>query len=208
MNLDRKLIAYAAATAAGMTAAAQTAEADIVVTQPTPVPFGSGATININFDEQGAEEYKLGHVTGPNRVSLLKDTNALSTNAYVVTPANIQPAALPAGFIIGPAATYSTTYDADLANQGTGAGNFTIDNVTGNPQYVGVKFQTTTGGPTYFGWIGVDITNATDLTGQITSYAYENTPDTAIAAGAVPEPAGLALLALGAPFLLRRRTPA
>jgi len=206
MNLDRKLMAYAAAAAAGMTAA-ESANANIV-SQPAVLNLGSGGTININFDNSGAEEYQVGHRTGPNRVSLLKDSNALSTNGYVVTPANAQPAALLGGTLIGPSSTFSTTYDADLANQGTGAGNFTVDNVTGNPQYVGVQFQTTSGGPTYYGWIGVDITNATDLTGRIAGFAYDNTPGTPIAAGAVPEPVGLALLAMGAPFLLRRRTRA
>jgi hypothetical protein len=38
----------------------------------------------------------------------------------------------------------------------------------------------------------------------VTGYAYENNGEP-ITAGAVPEPAGLALLALGAPALLRRR---
>src|SRR3954469_1086562 len=118
MNLDRKLMAYAAAAAAGMTAA-ESANANIV-SQPAVLNLGSGGTININFDNAGAEEYQIGHRTGPNRVSLLKDTNALSTNAYAVKPANAQPAALPAFTVIGPASTYSTTYDADLANQGTG----------------------------------------------------------------------------------------
>jgi len=206
MNLDRKLVAYAAATAAGLTAASQSAEADIVASPG--FTFGSGSTNNINFDNAGAEEYQLGHRTGPNRVTLLKDSNALSTNAYAVLPGNTNPAALAANTPIGPASTFSTTYDADLANQGTGTGNFTIDNVTGNPQYVGVQFQLASGGPTYYGWIGVDITNATDLTGRVTGFAYENTAGAPILAGAVPEPAGLALLALGAPFLMRRKTRA
>src|SRR5580765_4175791 len=159
MNLNRKLAAYAAAVAAAGLVTAESAEA-AVITSPG-FSFGSGSTNNINFDHSGAEEYQLGHRTGPNRVSLLKDNNALSTNAYAVTAANTQPAALTAGSTIGPSSTFSTTYDADLANQGTGAGNFTVDNVTGNPQYVGVQFQLASGGPTnYYGWIGVDITNA------------------------------------------------
>jgi hypothetical protein len=203
MQLDRKLMAYTAAAGAAI-AAAGAESADAAIISSPGFTYASGSTNNINFDHSGAEEYQLGHRTGPFRVSLLKDSNALSTNAYAVTPANAQPAALTLGTIIGPSSTYSTTYDADLANQGTGAGNFTVDNVTGNPQYVGVKFQLANGGPTYYGWIGVDITNATDLTGQVTGYAYEDSGGP-IAAGAVPEPSSLALLALGAPFLLRRR---
>lgn len=203
MNLDRKLTTYTAAAGAAIAAAAAESAGAAIISSPG-FTVGSGSTNNINFDHLGAEEYQIGHRTGPNRLTLLKDSNALSTNAYAVTPANSTPAALAAGTIIGPASTYSTTYDADLSNQGTGAGNFTADNVTGNPQYVGVKFQLASAGPTYYGWIGVDITNSTDRTGLVTGYAYENTGGP-IAAGAVPEPAGLALLALGAPFLLRRR---
>ena len=107
MNLDRKLVAYAAAAAAAGLAAAESADGAIV-SRPG-FTFGSGTTNNINFDNAGAEEYQVGHRTGPNRVTLLKDTNALNTNAYAVTAANVQPAALPAGTIIGPSSTYSTT---------------------------------------------------------------------------------------------------
>src|SRR4051794_31876833 len=202
MNLNRKLAAYAAAVAAAGLATVESADGAIIASPG--FTFGSSSTNNINFDNSGAEEYQLGHRTGPNRVSLLKDSNALSTNAYAVTAANAQPAALSLGAPIGPASTFSTTYDADLANQGTGAGNFLVDNITGNAQYLGLKFQLTSGGPTYFGWIGVDITNATALTGQVTGFAYDNT-GAPIPAGAIPEPSGLALLALGAPFLLMRR---
>lgn len=197
-------MSYTAAAGAVVAATgAKSAEATIIASPG--FSFGSGSTNNIDFDHNGTEEYQLGNRTGPNRVSLLKDSNALSSNAYAITTANAQPAALTAGTLIGPALTYGTTYDADLANQGTGAGNFTVDNVTGNPQYLGLKFQLASGGPTYYGWAGVDITNATDLSGVVTGYAYDDSGN-AIAAGAVPEPTGLALLALGAPFLLRRRS--
>jgi len=205
MSLDRKLLTYAATAAAAALASAESAEGTII--SHPGFAIGSGSTNNVNFDSSGNEEYQVGHRTGPNRVTLLKDSNALSTNAYVVTPANTQPASLVLGTIIGPASTYSTTYDGDLANQGTGTGNFTVDNVTGNPTYVGAKFQLGSGGPIFYGWIGVDINNATSLTGNVTGYAYENSGGS-IAAGAVPEPSGLALLAMGAPFLLRRRRKA
>src|SRR3954447_27070494 len=102
MDLDRKLVVYGAASVAAM-AAAGSAQADIVFTPG--FTFGSGSTNNINFDHAGAEEYQLGHRTGPNRVSLLKDVNALSTNAYEVLAGSGNPAALAFGAMIGPAAT-------------------------------------------------------------------------------------------------------
>jgi len=201
MNLDRKLMAYAAATAAGVTVAAESAEAEIIF-RPS-FSYGSESTTNINFDNAGDEEYVLGHRTGPNRVMLLKDDQTLDSNAYV-TGLGGSPDALPAGALIGPGSTFGNGYDATLKNGGDASGNFTADNTVGNPQYVGVRFQLANGGPQYYGWIGVDITNSFDLTGQVTGYAYENNGEP-ITAGAVPEPAGLALLALGAPALLRRR---
>jgi hypothetical protein len=201
MSFDRKLIAYAAAAAAAELVAAESAEAAIVA-RPG-FNFGSDSTTNIDFNAAGNEEYVIGHRAGPARVQLLKDDQTLDVNAYRTTAANTNPAALSAGTIIDSGSTYGNGYDATLANQGDGTGNFTIDNVDGNPEYVGVRFKLVDGGPDYFGWIGVDITNAADLTGRVTGFAYEDTGGP-IAAGAVPEPVGLALLALGAPFLLRR----
>jgi MYXO-CTERM domain-containing protein len=136
-------------------------------------------------------------------MSMLKDSNALSTNAYVVAT-NAFPAALTAGEVIGdPGSTFASTYDAVLGTAGGGDGNFSVDDII-NPQYLGVRFQLTSGGPTYYAWIGIDITDSSNATGVITQYAYEDSGGSIIA-GQIPEPAGLALLALGAPFLLRRK---
>ena len=202
MHLDRKLMAYAAGAAAAGFAGAQSADAAIV-TRPG-FNFGSGSTTNINFDNSGNEEYVLGHRADPNRVALLKDDQTLDSNAYVADGG--VPAALQAGDIISADSLFANSYDAELANVG-GTGNFNVDNITGNPDYLGVKFQLTDGGPTYFGWVGVDITNENTLAGRVTGFAYETSGES-IAAGAVPEPVGLALLALGAPFLLMRRRTA
>ena len=203
MNLDRKLMMYAAATAAGVTAATDSAQAEIVFT--SGFTFGSGSTNNINFDNAGNEEYVLGHRTGPNRVQLLKDDQTIDANAYAISIGDPNPAALSLGTTIGPGTTFSSAYDATIKNQGDGSGNFTVDNITGNPQYVGVRFQLVDAGPLYYGWIGIDITDSTNLTGQVTGFAYNNVAGNPIAAGAIPEPSGLALLALGAPLLLLRR---
>lgn len=200
MSLDRKLLAYAAGAAAASLAGAEAADAEIV--RHDGFTFGPGSTTNINFDSAGAEEYQLGQRGSPNRVSLLKDSNALSTNAYA-TGSSGRVGALAAGTLINDTLNYATTYDADLANASSG-GNFSVDNIAGNPEYLGLRFQTVNGGPTYYGWVGVDITDPTNLTGVVTGYAYE-TSGAGIEAGALPEPAGLALLALGAPFLMRRR---
>ena len=201
MNLSKKLAAYTAGAAAASLAAAESADAAIITRQGAPLT--SGSTINLDFGGTPDDEYRINHATGPNRVVLKDSTVATTTNAYV-TALNNAPAALTAGTIIGPASDFSTTYDGVLRNQGTGEGNFTADSVAGNPQYIGVRFQLEPAGTPYYGWIGFDITDANNLAGVVTGYAYENSGGP-IAAGAVPEPAGLSLLALGAPFLMRRR---
>jgi hypothetical protein len=202
VNLSRKLAAYTAGAAAAGLAGAEAADGAIITRQGAPLT--SGSTIDLDFTGSPEDEFRINHATGPNRVVLKDSEQAGTTNAYV-RALNGAPAALPVGTIIGPDSDFSSTFDGTLRNQGTGEGNFTADNTDGNPQYIGVRFQPDVGSPTYYGWIGFDITNATDLTGRVTAYAYEDNAGVPIAAGAVPEPSGLALLALGAPYLMRRR---
>ena len=174
----------------------------------------------------GAERIRLSQLWRRTRLSrqrvrvLVKEleTNGATGAGYVTGP-GVFPSALAAGATIGPAQTYGSAFsdnvsnqliDEDYDNNGTFesyTGNFTPDNVVGNIEYIGVKFRFNDDafGPLHYGWIGVDFTNQADLTGVVTGYAYESVPDTAIVAGAVPEPSGLALLALGAAGLLVRR---
>jgi hypothetical protein len=152
------------------------------------------------------DEYRIAHRTAsgadPTRVLLKDSTPAQTTNFYVRTTPN-RPSALTSGTLIGPTSPIGSEYDGTLINT-AGAGEWAVDSIVGNTQYVGVKFKLAEAGQDYFGWVGVDITNPNDLTGVVTGYAYEDSGGP-IAAGAVPEPSGLALLALGAPFLMRRR---
>ena len=72
--------------------------------------------------------------------------------------------------------------------------------------FIGVEFNI--GADTHYGWVRVE--NRVGAPGQmytLVDYAYEDTPNTPIDAGAIPEPGSLGLLALGAVGLLgwRRR---
>src|SRR5688572_11926556 len=98
MSFDRKLAGYAAAAAAASVATAQSADAKIIVRSGSA--FGEGDTVNIDFDQAAPEEYWIGQLTNPNRVSLLKDSPGLDSNAYMITT-NASPAALTAGTLIG-----------------------------------------------------------------------------------------------------------
>ena len=91
-----------------------------------------------------------------------------------------------------------------------GGGNFRFGD---GEQFIGVR--TLIDGNTHYGWIGVIITDefndgsnpANDrLTGTITGYAYESTPNLGIVAGAIPAPGAAALLAIGAMGMGGRRS--
>ena len=224
MKLDRKLMAYAAGAAAAGLAGAESADAAIIYT-PGPLPFGIDGVVDIDFDQDTTTQRDFGVAherdTAGNaetdRVLLKEDDNGANNEGYVIGDANAFPVPLAAGTLIGPDNNYGSGFfshtsdqiadqdvDNDNALDDPIATNFLIDNVAGNTQYVGVRFRVNDTGDDRFGWIGIDITNADDLTGVVTDYAFEDT-GAAIQAGQVPEPAGLALLALGAAGLLRRK---
>jgi hypothetical protein len=154
------------------------------------------------------------------RLILKEPENGKLGEGYVVNPDQFPafPAALAAGAVIGPESQYNNQFNSNVANQiadedynndtvvdDPTVTNFAIDDIVGNTQYVGVRFKVNDLGEDHFGWIGIDITNPDDLTGRVTGFAYNDVAGEAIEAGQVPEPGGLALLAVGAAALLRRK---
>jgi len=75
------------------------------------------------------------------------------------------------------------------------------------PGYLGLKFTNASG--VHFGWVCLSVTPGTGVAGvgkiQFCGAAFEDAADTPIAAGAVPEPGSLAMLALGAAALVSSR---
>ena len=111
---------------------------------------------------------------------------------------------LSAGTVINAGSNFGSAPSGSTTHVGAGANQFQL----GTAGYIGFAFQTTTGGPDFYGWAQVVINNSTP--GSIEDWAYDNTAGQSIQAGQiapVPEPATLAagLLCLGAGVLRRRR---
>jgi hypothetical protein len=71
--------------------------------------------------------------------------------------------------------------------------------LNGAVRYLGVKMDLNSTGLTEYGWIGIQITNEADATGNVVGWAYQ-TNGQPIAAG-TPEPSSIVLGAVGGAFL-------
>lgn len=119
--------------------------------------------------------------------------------AFAASSSTASPTKFTTGQPIGGSATFTTDlYHTIFRDTGTASPNF------GAGSYMG--FRTA---QNYYGWLEVTWNNTSNQF-QILSGAYENTANTPITAGAVPEPTtiamtGVAALALGAGAIRRAR---
>jgi hypothetical protein len=192
-RLDRHFVACSAVAAtAAVAGTAQQSEAAIVY-RSTPVAIPgtfAGTYLNVFTGVAGANTtpgWDLNPYYGG--VSLFQDPAA----GWVGSGG--QASLLAPGTLIGPASSYLS---------GGGFPNSTTAFTAGTPGLIGFKFSEN--GNTYFGWAHLNKASSSAGTGFFVDYAFDDSPNTAILAGAVPAPAGsIALLALGAAGLAGRR---
>lgn len=197
--LATRLTSYAAAAGLGAFGLTEHAGAAIVYTDvpDTTITQGQGP-IYINLDNVGQNEFAIAAFSNSVRVN---PYNIGSQDSKVLTSMTYYVHSFAAGAPIGPGA--AEAMGGRFAGRLVGADFY---NFVGTEKFVGLKWDLG-GGDVRFGWARVDVTPADSGTATLLGYAYESAANTAINAGAVPEPTSLALLAAGggAVALKRRR---
>ncbi len=203
IGLDRKLAAYAMAGGALVTATASDAMADIV-TVPINETIGASAsqTGSLTVSVGGNDVVTFSATYDPSTPEADLTVSSFTGSAYAVNSGDpFFPAALSIGDTV-PGSFSSNGFEATklMASYNTSAaGTFAgLSNV-----YLGVSFpDPSNSSQTDFGYIGVSVSGVTSstspsVTATISSLTYDDT-GAPITIGAVPEPASLTTLAMGA----------
>jgi hypothetical protein len=230
-SVDSQVAMYAlvaSAAGVGVLALAQSAQAKIVYTK-THVVIGTNHIYELDLNHDGIADFKISNHSffTDTIVASLNALPARANNAVVGKPphvgySNYAYALLP-GARVGPKRPFSGAFMAwsDGADR---AGPWV--NVRG--RYLGLKFLIK--GKVHYGWARLNVTvGNSKITATLTGYAYETIPNRRIIAGATtgpdqrdaegfdagasltnprpgtPEPASLAVLALGAQGVPLRR---
>lgn len=184
---------YALAAGAAAAAAAASTDAAIVYSGAQNVSITQGTSLNLNLDGDA-----YGDVTLKNYVFFGGNYQGASVNFFpgkLVTfnagPFNYSYVkSLASGFQIDG----SSVGPSFFGSMAYGAGNPNAQFNTVNGAYLGLSFAS--GSNVFYGWVRVTIDNQSG-TFIVNDWAYENT-GAGIAAGAVPAPGALGLLAAGA----------
>jgi hypothetical protein len=215
-EFDRKMRAYAAAVSAAAGAATAGAAHGAVVHTSGPFVVPNTGSYDVNFNGDGVADFSFTNQAGQKNFGRYYGNGVAGVSGVATAPYgnnSTRPAPLNFGDLINGSRAYAadpggntnTLAGDGLIDTGTDNANVGFFPTDGTVKYAGIQF--TVGSNTFYGWVGIALQDpaSSNSTGTITDFAYESTPGQGIAAGAVPEPTGLALLALGAAGLLRRK---
>jgi hypothetical protein len=211
-SLDKHLNLYtlaASAAGVGLLAFAQPAEAEIVYT-PAHLTFRAGTSYFLDVNNDGTPDFQLKDAASQFNAGLSVHpwaNGSAVSNAVEIGQGSLDPLALNSGAGIGRGKAFygclSCSYGQLLAGANKAGDSGDWVNVTN--RYMGIKFFV--GGKTYYGWARLSVrVNGMSVTGVLTGYAYENTPNHPIRAGqtngtydaSLPQAGTLGALAKGA----------
>jgi hypothetical protein len=213
LDLTRRLAVYSAAVGAGLVGANR-ADAAIHSSTGLNVPFGSVAgSYNLTMEGTSAELYFYGDI-GESSSRWLGVGSAISSGTAIFHSGVFNSCSLAGqlapGDLVGSATHTGGSWFGNLnsttSSTGSQGGAWDVDGERG---YVGFSFPLGDGaGSTVYGWAEVERVDGSN--GILRGWGYEDSGDPIAIPGVVPEPSGLALLALGATGVaaLRRRRSA
>jgi len=187
-------LAAGAATAPGVDGAIQYTDLN---------PDQTASIITWDLDNGGTPDFRLEVVSGTNEKSNLVPVPG-GNAAGIVQTVNSNADRMVAGEVIGGAASFSNAGDTRTLFNEENPGNY--DWSVGSRGFLGLRINL---GNTHYGWADVSINPVagSSFNHTLHGYAFENVADTAILAGAVPEPSMATLLIAGAAGVgaMRRR---
>jgi hypothetical protein len=161
---------------------------------------------DVDFDHDGQGDCSFLQSPLPGGASALKISLEGAQLAEVVADGSGNPLAVSAGTLIGPnPSSGSFTITSGTLYNGTTppVGYFS----PGTPGYLGFEFTSGLDDSLHYGWVQFETTSGDPNapTGTVIDFAYDDSPNTPIVAGAIPEPTSLSLLAAGAAGLAMYR---
>jgi hypothetical protein len=191
--------------ACGLASSAEAAVVSINITSPNISGVNAGVasgakTVITSWPIAGAGTLEIynAYVDSGTKWGFDGDNNGAGRLRFAITGGYASPRNFSAGSLIDSSADWSTS-PSRIAFRYISAPDDHKAPVFGTNSFMGFRFSTNRNVDVYYGWLEVTW-NGTD-TFQILAAAYEDTPNTAIAAGstgggAVPEPASSAIVAL------------